>query len=141
MDLESIKKFIRNRGPKIYQNIKNKNFKKLGFDTVYKFPELREVLVDLLTIDFGLFVKSIDLMAPKPSTFRVSLKNNQYFNLIYNKTFWTAEVEGKLYNLSNINQSDRASKSISRILQFAPINPDNINDSEGMDEIDDLDME
>ena len=37
MDLESIKKFIRNRGPKIYQNIKKKNFKFKLFNEIKKY--------------------------------------------------------------------------------------------------------
>ena len=54
------------------------------YDELTKFPELKTILVDLLTSDFDNFLASIDWVAPKPTTFRINLKNDQEFYLIYN---------------------------------------------------------
>jgi hypothetical protein len=53
------------------------------YDELTKFPELKKVLVDLLTSDFDFFLASIDWVAPRPTTFRINLKNEQDFYLIY----------------------------------------------------------
>ena len=44
------------------------------YDELTKFPELKKVIVDLLTSDFDNFLSSIDWVAPKPTTFRINLK-------------------------------------------------------------------
>ncbi len=67
-----------------------------------KFPELKAVIVDLLTHEFDSFLASIDWVAPKPTTFRINLKNDQDFYLIYSRTSWIAQIEGKKYYLLNI---------------------------------------
>ena len=45
------------------------------YDELTKFPELKAIIVDLLTHDFDPFVASIDWVAPKPTTFRINLRN------------------------------------------------------------------
>jgi hypothetical protein len=47
-----------------------------GFEMINSFPKLHDVLVDLLTEDYGLFISNILWVAPKPTTFRITLKNN-----------------------------------------------------------------
>ncbi len=54
------------------------------------FPELKAIIVDLLTSDFDSFLASIDWVAPKPTTFRINLKNDQEFYLIYSRNSWIA---------------------------------------------------
>ena len=49
------------------------------YDELTKFPELKAVLVDLLTNEYDNFLSSIDWVAPRPTTFRINLKNNQEF--------------------------------------------------------------
>ena len=53
------------------------------YDEFAKFPELKKVIVDLLTHEFDNFVASIDWVAPKPTTFRINLKNDFNFYLIF----------------------------------------------------------
>ena len=90
------------------------------YDELTKFPELKKVIVDLLTDEFDNFLASIDWVAPKPSTFRVNLKNDQEFYLIYSKNSWIAQVEGKKYYLLNLPEEERATKAIARILRYGP---------------------
>jgi hypothetical protein len=88
------------------------------YDELTKFPELKTVLVDLLTDDFDNFLASIDWVAPKPTTFRINLKNDQEFYLIYSKRSWIAQVEGKKYYLLNLPEEQRATEAISRLLRY-----------------------
>ena len=87
-------------------------------DELTKFPELREILVKLLTDDFKVFVDSIDWVAPKPTTFRINLKNGQNFYLIYTLRSWIAQVEGKKYYLLNLNELENGTSAISRVLRY-----------------------
>jgi len=87
-------------------------------DELTKFPELREILVKLLTEDFKVFVESIDWVAPKPTTFRINLKNGQSFYLIYTLRSWIAQIEGKKYYLLNLNELENGTNAISRILRY-----------------------
>jgi hypothetical protein len=89
-------------------------------DELTKFPELSKVLRELLTDDYKVFVESIDWVAPKPTTFRINLKNGQNFYLIYTLRSWIAQVEGKKYYLLNLNEKENATNAISRVLRYGP---------------------
>ena len=65
-----------------------------------------------------MFIKDVEWVAPKPTTFRIKLANNQYFYLTYGDKSWTAQVEGKKYYLLNIQEEERAMESLSRILKY-----------------------
>jgi hypothetical protein len=88
------------------------------YDELTKFPELKNIIIDLLTSDFNKFISSIDWVAPRPTTFRINLKNNQEFYLIYGKRSWVAQIEGKKYYLLNLPEEERAAEAISRILRY-----------------------
>ena len=88
------------------------------YDELTKFPELKKVIVDLLTNEYDNFLDSIDWVSPRPTTFRINLKNGQDFYLIYGKRSWIAQVEGKKYYLLNLPEEERAAQAISRILRY-----------------------
>lgn len=88
------------------------------FPVLLKFPELKRVLVDLLTDQYEVFVKDIQWVAPKPTTFRIVLANDETFNLIWAVRSWICIVEGKRYYLLNLNEEERATESIARILAY-----------------------
>jgi len=88
------------------------------YDELTKFPELKDVIVSLLGPQFDAFVASIDWVAPKPTTFRINLKNNENFYLVYTPRTFIAEIEGKKYYLLNLNEQENAEKAISRILRY-----------------------
>ena len=88
------------------------------YDELTKFPELKAVIVDLLTPEYDSFLASIDWVAPRPTTFRINLKNGQNFYLIYGKRSWIAQVEGKKYYLLNLPEEERAAQSIANILRY-----------------------
>jgi hypothetical protein len=90
----------------------------IQYDELTKFPELKTVIVDLLTPEYDSFLSSIDWVAPRPTTFRINLKNGQSFYLIYGKRSWIAQVEGKKYYLLNLPEEERAAQSIANILRY-----------------------
>lgn len=88
------------------------------YDELTKFPELKQAIIDLLTTEFDNFMSSIDWVSPRPTTFRINLKNDTNFYLIYSKNSWIAQIEGKKYYLLNLNEQENAEKAISRILRY-----------------------
>ena len=90
------------------------------YDELTKFPELKKIIVTLLTADFDPFLASIDWVAPRPTTFRINLKNDENFYLIWMGRSWIAQVEGKKYYLLNLDEEEYACQAIARILQYGP---------------------
>ena len=88
------------------------------YDELTKFPELKDVIVSLLGPQFDLFVASIDWVAPKPTTFRINLKNNENFYLVFTPRTFIAEIEGKKYYLLNLNEQENAENAIARMLRY-----------------------
>jgi hypothetical protein len=109
---------IRTLAKDVYKGRLKANVAAAEYDELTKFPELKAVIVDLLTSDFDFFLASIDWVAPRPTTFRINLKNGQNFYLIYTPKSWIAQVEGKKYYLLNLNEEESACESISRILRY-----------------------
>jgi hypothetical protein len=97
---------------------KDVDFDKELFPILTKFPTLKTTIINLLTDQYGDFVKDIWWVAPRPTTFKIVLANNQFFYLIYNERSWVAKVEGKKYYLENISDEENASNAISRILSY-----------------------
>ena len=118
MTSEELKAKIKTIIPIVYNARKKVESKAIEYDELTKFPELKEVIVDLLTADFDAFLASIDWVAPRPTTFRINLKNGEDFYLIYNKRSWVAQVEGKKYYLLNLPEEERATEAIARILRY-----------------------
>ena len=92
----------------------------LAYDELTKFPELKDVIVDLLTHEFDSFLEDIQWVAPKPTTFRIILLNGQSFLLSYSPRSWIAQVEGKKYYLLNLDEEEYCCQAIARILQYGP---------------------
>lgn len=88
------------------------------FPVLVKFPTLKETIIKLLTDQYELFLKDIEWVAPRPTTFRVILGNDQVFYLIYTDRTWIAKVEGKKYYLLNINEEQNCIEAIARILSY-----------------------
>jgi len=90
----------------------------LKFPVLGKFPELKKVIVDLLTQQYEIFLTDIQWVAPRPTTFRIVLGNGESFYLIYTERSWIAKVEGKKYYLLNLSEEEAAAESIARILSY-----------------------
>ena len=90
----------------------------LAYDELTKFPELKDIIVSLMTHEFDSFLERIDWVSPKPSTFRIVLLNGESFLLTYSPRSWVAQIEGKKYYLLNLDEEEYACQAISRILQY-----------------------
>ena len=109
---------IKSLTPSALSTVKKAETTAIEYDELTKFPELKSVIVDLLTADYGKFIDSIDWVAPKPTTFRINLLNGESFYLIWNKRSWIAEIAGRKYYLLNLPEEEMASKAIARILRY-----------------------
>jgi hypothetical protein len=118
MTREDLRNKIRAMVPIVYKSQKKSDIAAVEFDELTKFPELKAVIIDLLTSDFNSFLSSIDWVAPRPTTFRINLKNGHEFYLSYNRRSWIAQVEGKKYYLLNLPEEERAAEAIARILRY-----------------------
>lgn len=113
----------------------------LAYDELTKFPELKAIIVDLLTIQFDEFLESIDWVSPRPTTFRINLLNGQSFILIYTDRSWIAQVEGKKYYLLNLDEEERAAQAISRILSYGTMEKSDEESEDGGDDDADVDVD
>ena len=88
------------------------------FPVLVKFPTLKDTITKLLTKQYELFVKDIEWVAPRPTTFRIILANDQPFYLIYTDRSWIGKVEGKKYYLLNLSEEENCIEAIARILSY-----------------------
>ena len=96
----------------------NENFAILAQESNLDLTEKAKTIVDLLTDQYDNFLASIDWVAPRPTTFRMNLKNDQDFYLIYTRKSWICQVQGKKYYLQNLPEEERAVEAIARILRY-----------------------
>ena len=90
---------------------------------VYRFPGLKKVLEDVMSPAFGRYISDVSIVAPKPTTFKISLINSQNFTIYYlGKGEFMLKVSGKKYYSENLGELERASSSISSLLElnYAP---------------------
>jgi hypothetical protein len=118
MTREELVAKIRTLAKDVYRGRLKADVAAAEYDELTKFPELKAVIVDLLSPDFDYFLASIDWVAPRPTTFRINLKNGQDFYLIYTPKTFIAQIEGKKYYLLNLNEEESACESIARILRY-----------------------
>ena len=102
MTRQELKDKIRALALNIYADKQEVDRKAQEYDELTKFPELKSVIVDLLTVQFDDFLDSIDWVAPRPTTFRINLLNGENFMLVFTDRSWIAQVEGKKYYLLNL---------------------------------------
>lgn len=93
------------------------------FPIIDKFPPLKDVMDDLFDFQYEPFVKDIQWVAPRPTTFRVMLVNGADFYLIYQgedegKGLFIAQVAGKKYFLESLPEEQQASEAIARLLRY-----------------------
>jgi hypothetical protein len=91
-------------------------------DTILaKFPTLRQAIVKLQTEDFKLFVTTIDWISPRPTSFRVNLKNGQDYILKWTGKSFEASILGKRYLLSKISDYQQALDKLAILYREAPM--------------------
>ena len=118
MNKADFKERIRLLVKQVYSNTKEAEAAAVEYDELTKFPELKAVIVDLLTHEFDNFLASIDWVAPRPSTFRINLRNDKNFYLTWMERSWIAQVEGKKYYLLNLPEEENCAQAIARVLRY-----------------------
>ena len=118
MTKQEFKEKIRLLIKQVYSNRSQAEEAAVEYDELTKFPELKKVIIDLLSYQFDNFLGSIDWVAPRPTTFRINLKNGESFYLIYNGRSWIAQIEGKSYYLLNLPEEEQAAQAVARILRY-----------------------
>lgn len=86
-----------------------------------KFPTLKQAIIKLQTEDFKEFVDSIDWVSPRPTAFRVNLKNGQDYELKWTGKTFEARILGKRYLLSNIAEYQQALDKLAILYTEAPM--------------------
>lgn len=86
-----------------------------------KFPTLKKAIIKLQTDQFKEFVDSIDWISPRPSSFRVNIKNGQYYILKWTGTGWEAQIQGKRYYIDKIDEYQQALDKLARLYQEGPM--------------------
>ena len=131
MTKEEFKERIKGLAFEVIKDRKKSEIAAVQYDELTKFPELKEVILTLLTADFDNFLSSIDWVAPRPTTFRINLRNDQNFYLIWMGRSWIAQIEGKKYYLLNLPEEERAVEAIARMLRYGA--PDSGDTDAGID--------
>lgn len=88
-----------------------------------KFPQLNQCLIELLTKNYTQFISNIEWIAPRPTTFKLELKNKNHFILIWLGNNFSARISGTNYNLSILGEKERAIKAIQELFIVGPIDP------------------
>ena len=118
MTKEELKDRIKGLAFEVIKDRKTAEIAAVEYDELTKFPELKKIIVSLLTANFDPFLSSIDWVAPRPTTFRINLQNDENFYLMWMGRSWIAQVEGKKYYLLNLPEEERAAEAIARILRY-----------------------
>ena len=91
-------------------------------DTILvKFPTLKAALTKLQTEDFKEFVTSIDWISPRPTSFRINLKNGQDYILKWTGKTFEAQILGKRYYINKIDDYQQALDKLTVLYQEAPM--------------------
>lgn len=83
-----------------------------------KYHRLNENLEKLMGENFEEYLAGIFIMSGKPTTFKVLLKNGQYFYMTFMGKAYEATVLGKRHYLMNIGEVQRATMAINRLQRF-----------------------
>jgi len=83
-----------------------------------KYKRLNENLKKLMGDNFEEYLGGVFIMSGKPTTFKILLKNGQYFYMAFMGKAYEATVQGKRYFLMNIGEIQRATMAISRLLRY-----------------------
>ena len=91
-------------------------------DTILgKFPTLKQAIIKLQTEDFKEFVDTIDWISPRPTSFRINLKNGQDYILKWTGKTFEAQIKGKRYLLSNISEYQQALDKLALLYKESPM--------------------
>ena len=80
------------------------------------YPSMRKTLEMLMSSAYKDYITGIYIVAPKPTTFKIVLHNDQTFLLTFLGKTYEATVAGKKFYLQTIGEKERCMEAISRLL-------------------------
>lgn len=86
-----------------------------------KFPTLKHTLVKLHTDEFKEFIHSVDWISPRPTVFRVNIKNGQQYTLKWTGKGMEATISGKKYFVNSLSDYQLALKKLVDLYQEGPM--------------------
>ena len=110
-----IRRLILNEVEKMEPNVQSFEDNPIAF-ILNKYPTLNKTLEMLMTPAFKDYVTGIYIVAPKPTTFKVTLHNDQDFLLTFLERAYEATVAGKKFYLRTIGEKERCINAIARLL-------------------------
>jgi len=78
----------------------------IGF-ILKKYPSMTETLQMLMSSAYKDYITGIYITAPKPTTFKIVLHNDQDFYLTYLGKAYEASVAGKKFYLQTVGEKER----------------------------------
>lgn len=104
-----------------------------------KYPTLAKTLEMLMSPAYKDYITGIYIVAPKPTTFKIVLHNDQSFLLTFLGKAYEATVAGKKFYLQTIGERERCIKAIARLLAMG--NPIETKGPEGEEQTSDEGIE
>ena len=86
-----------------------------------KFPTLQAAIIKLQTEDFKEFVDSIDWISPRPTEFRINLKNGQDYIMKWTGTGFEAQIMGKRFYIDKITDYQQALDKLAILYKEGPM--------------------
>lgn len=83
-----------------------------------KYPTLNKTLEDQMSPAFKDYITGVYIIAPKPTTFKIVLHNDQDFLLTFLGKAYEATVAGKKFYLQTIGERERCMAAIARLLSL-----------------------
>ena len=81
-----------------------------------KYPSMKMTLEMLMSNAYKDYITGIYIVAPKPTTFKIVLHNDQDFYLTFMGKVYEANVSGKKFYLQTIGEKERCMEAIARLL-------------------------
>lgn len=126
-----IRKLLLQEAERMEPNIQSFENDPMGF-ILKKYPTMTETLQMLMSDAYKDYITGIYIVAPKPTTFRIVLHNEQDYFLTFMGKAYEANVSGKKFYLQTIGEKERCMNAITRLLMMG--NPIKTKGPEGGEE-------
>lgn len=88
---------------------------------MYKFPQLKKTAAQLFGNQYNEFIESVEWIVPRPTTFKLNLKNGEHIFLKWEGKSFQAQIQGKRYMLELVGEFEQALDKLSEVLKYNPI--------------------
>jgi hypothetical protein len=128
---ELVRRLILNEVERMEPNVQSFEDDPIGY-ILRKYPTLEKTLKMLMSEAYKDYITGIYIIAPKPTTFKIVLHNDQEFSLTFLGKAYEATVAGKKFYLQTVGERERCMNAIARILALG--NPISTKGPEGKEQ-------